>query len=84
MFEQGLDGRHLRGACAVLGQTDGLSLSVCPIYALCVACEFGGNVIDVLFVMDTNRGIWDDEEAFLGLFKGVAKERGTSSGNFPV
>ena len=26
--------------------------------------------------MDTNRGIWEDEEAFLGLFKGVAKEGG--------
>jgi len=24
--------------------------------------------------MDTNRGIWEDEEAFLGLFKWVAKE----------
>jgi len=49
-----------------------------------VACEFGGNVIDVLglVVMDTNRGIWEDEEVFLGLFKGVAKEEGTSSGNF--
>jgi len=23
--------------------------------------------------MDTNRGIWEDEKAFLGLFKGVAK-----------
>jgi len=31
--------------------------------------------------MGTNRGIWEDEEAFLGLFKGVAKEGGTSSGN---
>jgi len=36
------------GACAVLGQTDGLCYSVCPIYGLCVAFEFGGNVIDVL------------------------------------
>jgi len=34
--------------------------------------------------MDTNRGIWEDEEAFLGLFKGVAKEGGMSSGNFSV
>jgi len=34
-----------RVTCAVLGQTDGLGLSVCPIYALCVACEFGGSVI---------------------------------------
>jgi len=34
--------------------------------------------------MDTNRGIWEDEEAFLGLFKGVAKEGGTFSGNFSV
>ena len=34
--------------------------------------------------MDTNRGICEDEEAFLGLFKGVAKEGGTSSGNFSV
>jgi len=32
--------------------------------------------------MDTNRGFWEDEEAFLGLFKGAAKEGGTSSGNF--
>jgi len=31
--------------------------------------------------MNTNRGIWEDEEAFLGPFKGVAKEGGTSSGN---
>jgi len=37
-----------RGACAVLGQNDGLCYSGCPIYALCVACEFGVNVIDVL------------------------------------
>ena len=36
------------GACAVWGQTDGLDQSVCPIYALCVACEFGGSVIYVL------------------------------------
>ena len=36
------------GACAVWGQTDVLDLSVCPIYVLCMACEFGGNVIDVL------------------------------------
>jgi len=34
--------------------------------------------------MDTNRGIWEDEEAILGLFKGVAKKGGTSSGNFSV
>ena len=27
--------------------------------------------------MDTKRGIWEDEEAFLGPFKGVAKEGGT-------
>ena len=32
--------------------------------------------------MNINRGIWEDEEVFLGLFKGVAKEGGTSSGNF--
>ena len=36
------------GACAVLDQTDGLCYSVCPIYALCAAFEFGGIVIDVL------------------------------------
>ena len=36
------------GACTVWSQTDGLDQSVCPIYELCVACEFGGNVIDVL------------------------------------
>ena len=58
VFEEGLDGhllqysvpsgRHLWGACAVLDQTDGLCYSVCPIYALCAAFEFGGNVIDVL------------------------------------
>ena len=45
-------GRYLRaqegGASAVLRQTDGLGQSVCPIYELCVACEFGGNLIDVL------------------------------------
>ena len=35
-------------------------------------------------MMNTNRGIWEDEEAFLGLFKGVAKEGGTSSGNVSV
>jgi len=29
--------------------------------------------------MNTNRGIWEDEEVFLGLFIGVAKEGGTSS-----
>jgi len=29
--------------------------------------------------LDTNRGIWEDEEAFLGPFKGVAKEEGTGS-----
>ena len=29
-----------------------------------------------------HRGIWKDEEAFLGLFNGVAKEGGTYSGNF--
>ena len=29
--------------------------------------------------MNTNRGLWEDEEVFLGLFKGVAKEGGTSS-----
>ena len=34
--------------------------------------------------MDTNRGIWEYEEAFLGFIKGVAKEGGTSSGNFSV
>jgi len=28
--------------------------------------------------------IWEDEDAFLGPFKGVAKEGGTSSGNFSV
>jgi len=32
--------------------------------------------------MGTNRGIWEDEEAFLGPFKGVAKEGGTSSSIF--
>ena len=36
------------GACAVWGQTDKLGQSVWHINALCVACEFGGNVIDVL------------------------------------
>ena len=34
--------------------------------------------------MNTNRGIWEDEEAFLGPFKGVAKAGGTGSGNFSV
>jgi len=34
--------------------------------------------------MNTNRGIWGDEEAFLELFKGVTKEGGTSSGNFSL
>ena len=69
------------GVHAVLGQTDGICYSDCPIYALCGAFELGGNVIDVLFVMDTKRGIWEDEEAFLGPFKGVAKAGGTGSGN---
>jgi len=36
------------GACSIWGLTDGLDQSGCPTYALCVACEFGGNVIDVL------------------------------------
>ena len=36
------------GACTGLDQTDGLDLSGCPVYALYVACEFGGDVIDVL------------------------------------
>jgi len=36
------------GACSVLGQTGGLDQSISLIYALCVAFEFGGNVIDVL------------------------------------
>jgi len=36
------------GACAVWGQTDGLDQSICPVYAMCVAFQFGGNVIDVL------------------------------------
>ena len=31
--------------------------------------------------MNTNRGIWEDEEVFLGLFKEVAKEGGKSFGN---
>ena len=48
---------------------------------MCVSCDFVVNVIDVVFVMNTNRGIWEDEEVFLGLFKGVAKEGGISSGN---
>ena len=29
--------------------------------------------------MDTKRGIWEDEEAFLGPFKGLAKAGGTGS-----
>ena len=37
-----------RGACAVLGQTDGLCYSGCPLYTLCVACKLGDNVIYVL------------------------------------
>jgi len=36
------------GVCAVWVYIDGLNLSVCPIYVLYVAYEFGGNVIDVL------------------------------------
>jgi len=35
-------------------------------------------------VVDTKRGIWEDEEAFLGPFKGVAKAGGTGSGNISV
>jgi len=34
--------------------------------------------------MATNRGIWEDEEVFLGLFIGVAKEGGTSPDYFSV
>jgi len=37
-----------RGACAVWGQTDGLGLSIYPMYARCATREFVGNVIDVL------------------------------------
>jgi len=36
------------GTCAVWGQTDELSQSGSPLYTMYVACEFGGNVIDVL------------------------------------
>ena len=36
------------GARAVWCRTDGLDQLVCPIYALYVAFDFGGNVIDVL------------------------------------
>jgi len=56
--------------------TDGFGKSVCPIYVIYVSCDFCGNVIDVVFVINTNRRIWEDEEVFLGIFKGVAKERG--------